>query len=68
MRASGECVRVILESGLLAVLDADAPRIAIAGADGRGCLYGVGHVLRKLAIKGDICATDELRHVSITPR
>ena len=52
----------------IAVLDAEAPRIVIAGADSRGCLYGVGHVLRKLIIKGDIRATSELRPVSVTPR
>ena len=39
MRASGECVRVILESGLLAVLDADALNLIARDASLRQLLH-----------------------------
>ena len=39
MRASGECVRVILESGLLAVLDADALNLIAQDASLRKLLH-----------------------------
>jgi len=43
-------------------------KIIIAGADGRGCLYGMAHTLRKMALKPDFAAlTDELKDISITP-
>lgn len=43
-------------------------KIVIAGADGRGCLYGMAHTLRKMALKPGFAAlTSELTDVSITP-
>lgn len=43
-------------------------RIVVAGADGRGCLYGMAHALRKMALKPGFAAlTDELTDVSLTP-
>ena len=52
----------------LAVIDRDGPQIVLAGADGRGCLYGIGHALRKLYIKGCVRATEALADTSVTPR
>ena len=43
-------------------------KIVVAGADGRGCLYGMAHALRKMALKPGFAAlTDELTDVSLTP-
>ena len=53
----------------IAVLQADDVRVAVAGRDGRGCLYGMAHVLRKLYLKdGVLRATAELADLSLTPR
>ena len=46
-----------------------ALQIVVAGADDRGCLYGMARVLRKLRLKdGAIEVTDELRDMSLTPK
>ena len=53
----------------LIVLDEAGPRVAVAGADGRGTLYGMAHVLRKLYLKDGVCRpAEKLTDVSITPR
>ena len=47
----------------------DKTKIVVAGADGRGCLYGMARVLRKLYMKvGIIKRTPELVDTSITPK
>ncbi len=43
-------------------------KVIIAGRDGRGCLYGMSRVLRKMALKpGYAALTDELMDISVTP-
>ena len=47
----------------------DKTAIIVCGADGRGCLYGMARVLRKLYMKdGAIKRTPELTDMSVTPK
>lgn len=44
-------------------------KVVICGTDERGCLYGCGHLLRKLELlPGILRATDELQSCSVTPK
>ena len=57
----GFCISVKKSGGNLQIL--------VAGADDRGCLYGMARVLRKLHLKGgSIRATEELHDMSLTPK
>ena len=43
-------------------------RVVIAGTDGRGCLYGMAHALRKMELSPFKAAfSDELTSISLTP-
>ncbi len=59
--AEGFCLSVTTQGADL--------QIIVAGADDRGCLYGMARVLRKLELRsGEIHTTRELRDMSVTPR
>ncbi len=57
------------KEGFIVDIDRDDKRIIIAGADDRGCIFGVGKLLRKSYLKaGSACVIDEFTGISSTPK